>query len=226
MTKPRVRLPSATLIAARSFPDRIIGVDNRLPWHLRTDLLHFKRRTGGHAIIMGRKTFQSIGRPLPNRLNIVLSRTEIKEIPGLVWANSPETALLIADIYTISNVLKEFFVIGGEKIYDLFEPYINRAWLTDVFTGPINGDAKLASDFTSSEWWTPYEREFPASDDDQYPFRISFFSRRKERHRELSRDDFMGRMPQLAQLVDGWERMIVARPIVPPLCELQIPMFE
>ena len=174
---------------------------------------------------MGRKTYESIGRPLPNRLNIVLSNSEIKELPNLKWAKNPETALLIADIYTISSMKKQFFVIGGETIYNIFDIYINRVWLTDVFTGPINGDAKFDKEFKSAEWWTPSEQEFPSSDYDQYPFRITFFLRRKEWHRELSREEFMGRLPQLEGLVDRWQNMIDSEPTLPPIDELQIDLF-
>eukprot|EP01035_Chromulina_nebulosa_P065198 gene65198-89207_t len=69
-------MPSIASVVARSYPDHIIRIDNSLPWHLKTDLRLFKQRTQGHAVIMGRKTFESIGKPLPNRTNIILSRSE------------------------------------------------------------------------------------------------------------------------------------------------------
>ena len=225
-SKPRVKMPSATSIVARSHPDHVIGVDNKLPWHLRTDLQHFKRRTVGHAIIMGRKTYESIGRPLPKRLSIVLSRAPIEEQPGLKWAPNPETALLLADVYTITNMAKEFFIIGGETIYDVFDIFINRVWLTEVFTGPMNGDAKFDGEFKTSEWWTPYEHDFPQSDVDQYGFRISFYMRKKAYHRDRSKEEFMGHDPDTLRLIDQWEQMIDGQPTVPPIEELQISMFD
>lgn len=183
-------MPSATSLVARSYPDKIIGVENRLPWHLATDLKHFKARTEGHAVIMGRKTFQSIGRPLPRRLSIILSRSPIKESNSVKWAPNPETALLLADQHSIINIKKEFFVIGGEEIYNLFDKFINVVFLTEVYCGSINGDAKFERDFDRREWWFRFEKEFPKSDVDEFPFRISCIVRRKPIHRFASRYDF------------------------------------
>jgi len=187
----RVRMPSATSVVARSYPDRIIGVDNQLPWHLRSDLKYFRKLTQNHAIIMGRKTYQSIGKPLPNRLNIVLSREKYEDSESLKWVSNPETALLIADQYCIVNGKKEFFVIGGEKIYQIFSRYVNKVFLTEVFTGPINGDAKFDFDFDNKEWRTGREKEIPKSEHDDFPFRITNFIRRKQFHRFKSRSEFM-----------------------------------
>lgn len=196
-------MPSATSLVARSFPDRIIGVENKLPWHLGTDLKHFRQRTQGHAVIMGRKTFESIGRPLPNRLSIVLSRNKFQDTADVKWANSPETALLFADQYSIYNLVNEFFVIGGEEIYKIFYRYINLVYLTDVNCGPINGDAKFDVDFDPREWWFRYEREFPESNVDQYSFRISCIIRRKPFHRFAAKNelDFESR-----DALSAWER--------------------
>src|SRR5690606_15502893 len=124
-----------------------------------TDLKHFKHRTQGHAVIMGRKTFESIGHPLPNRQNIILSRKPVDDRENVRWASDPETALLIADQFSIINLKKEFFVIGGEEIYNLFHKYINVVFLTDVFTGHINGDAKFEKDFDGREWWFRFEKD-------------------------------------------------------------------
>lgn len=185
-------MPSATSLVARSYPDRIIGIENRLPWHLGTDLKHFRIRTQGHAIIMGRKTYESIGKPLPNRINIVLSKNNIKEYDNVRWARDPETALLIADQYSIINLRKEFFIIGGEVIYQTFHKYINKVFLTEVFSGRINGDAKFDQDFDAREWWYHSEREFPRSERDDFPFRITCLIRRKPIHRFLSKARFKG----------------------------------
>ena len=156
--KNRIKMPGATSIVARSYPDKIIGIDNELPWHLGTDLRLFKRRTIGHAIIMGRKTFESIGKPLPKRLNIVLSRESMQDSEHLKWAKDPETALLLADIFSICSLKKEFFVIGGEKIYDVFFDYINKIYLTDVFCKNINGDAKFDYEFSNDVWTPEFQR--------------------------------------------------------------------
>ena len=183
-------MPSVVSVVARSFPDRIIGIENRLPWHLGTDLKHFKSLTRGHAIIMGRKTYESLGRPLPQRINIVLSKDHVDDTDNVKWAKDPETALLLADFYSICMGRKQFFVIGGEKIYALFDRYINKLFLTEVNTGPINGDAKFDFDFPSSDWYYKYEKEFPKSEVDDFSFRISYLVRRRHEHRERFISEF------------------------------------
>ena len=185
-------MPSATSLVARSYPDQIIGVDNALPWHLGTDLKHFKERTQHHAVIMGRKTFESIGRPLPNRLSIVLSRQNVADTGSVRWAPNPETALLLADQYSVINLKNEFYVIGGEEIYSIFDKYINVVYLTDVNTGRINGDAKFTKEFRSPEWIYRYEREFPSSEINDYSFRISCIIRRRPFHRFLAKNNLFG----------------------------------
>lgn len=203
-SKHRAKMPSAVSIVARSYPDRIIGIENRLPWHLGTDLKNFKALTQGHAIIMGRKTFESLGRPLPNRVNIVLSRSSIEDTEKVKWARDPETALLLADFYSICMGKNQFFVIGGENIYDIFDKYINKIFLTDVNSGPINGDAKFDFDLDSSEWYYKYEREFPRSPIDDFSFRISYLVRRKPEHRQRMITEFKTRNP----LFEGnWDRL-------------------
>jgi dihydrofolate reductase len=194
-SKHRAKMPSAVSIVARSYPDRIIGIENRLPWHLGTDLKNFKALTQGHAIIMGRKTFESLGRPLPNRVNIVLSRSPIDDTDKVKWARDPETALLLADFYSICMGRNQFFVIGGENIYEIFDKYINKIFLTDVNSGPINGDAKFDFDFDASEWYYRYEREFPKSSVDDFSFRISYLVRRKPEHRQRMITEFKTRNP-------------------------------
>jgi len=216
--KAKVKMPSATSIVARSYPDNIIGIENRLPWHLKTDLQLFKRRTSGHAIIMGRKTFESLGsRPLPNRTNIVLSRSEVKSDSRLVqWAKDPETALLLADVSSILSGNLQFFVIGGEQIYQIFEKYINQVYLTEVFCGNINGDAKFETDFekdavgSKSEWKRGFEDEYPKTDFDDFPFRITRFERRKPHHRYKSKEEFMGRQPEFDKYFELYEKKVAA----------------
>lgn len=207
MAKKQIKMPSATSIVARSWPDHVIGIENQLPWHLGTDLRHFRQRTEGHAIIMGRKTFESIGRPLPKRENIILSRTPVPERRGLKWANNIETALLLADVFSICNFQKQFFVIGGEEIYRNFLKYINKVYLTEVFTR-VNGDAKFDLEFDSKHWWFYKERDFPKSGIDDHPFRITTIVRRSPLHRFETTDRLMRADPQVAQFLDQYETMI------------------
>lgn len=201
-------MPSATSIVARSYPDHVIGIDNALPWHLRTDLQHFKALTEGHAIIMGRRTFESLKRPLPRRLNIVLSREEVPERPGLVWARDIPTALLLADTHAICNMSKQFYVIGGETIYKAFAGIINKVWLTEVFSGRINGDAVFDQKFDRDEWYVRAEKDYPSGEFDEYPFRITCYVRRVAQHRLRSKDEFLGSDPKVLAMLEQWSDFI------------------
>ena len=103
-----------------------IGKNNQLLWHLPADLKHFKNITSGHTIIMGRKTYDSIGKPLPNRRNIVITRQKDLTIEGIDVANSLEEAL------SLCNTKEEVFVIGGAEIYRQALPLCNKIYLTRV----------------------------------------------------------------------------------------------
>jgi len=198
----KIRMPSVSSIVARSYPDHIIGDDNQLPWRLRTDLQHFRRTTDGKAIIMGRKTFESIGKPLPNRFNIVLSRTLGEDSKNLIWAKDLSSALYFADFFSIAKGSHEFFVIGGAQMYSMFFDYINKVYLTEVFSPYIKGDAKFDFDFDKDEWKTIKEEEFPATNHDQYPFRVSVKRKRKDLIREEMIDKFLKPADELRLLLD------------------------
>lgn len=103
-------LPRITFIVAMD-RKRGIGLHNRLPWHLPEDLAHFKRTTTGHAIIMGRKTFESIGRPLPNRRNIVVTRNAAWHADGVETAATPQDACALVPAQ------EQAFVIGGAELF-------------------------------------------------------------------------------------------------------------
>ena len=113
-----------TLIVAMD-AERGIGVDNKLPWHLPEDLAHFKRLTSGHPIIMGRKTFDSIGRPLPNRRNIVITRNAGWRRDGVETVGSLEAAVaLLAGA--------PGFIIGGAEIYKQSLPLADQLIITEI----------------------------------------------------------------------------------------------
>lgn len=122
-----------SLIVAASLNDAI-GCDNKLPWHLPVDLLRFKHLTLGHHIIMGRKTYESIGRPLPGRTSVVLTRSSSYRLSGIIIANS-----IPAVRYIVSGDT-EPFVIGGAEIYRQFLPVVKRVYLTRVHVWPACGD--------------------------------------------------------------------------------------
>ena len=117
----------------------VIGVDNNLPWNLKADLAHFKKYTLDKIIIMGRKTYESIGRPLPNRINYVVSRT-LNEIPGTVVFNSLENAISAAEQANIKmNRDNEIVIIGGGHIFQETSESMNKLIITRVDCD-IDGD--------------------------------------------------------------------------------------
>ena len=107
-------------------PDRVIGKGGDLPWHLPEDLKFFKRTTSGHPIVMGRKTFDSIGRPLPKRQNIVITRDPSWEQEGASVIHSPD------DLSSLELQDPLIFIIGGAEIYRLFLPHLDELIITHV----------------------------------------------------------------------------------------------
>ena len=132
-----------SIIVAMS-KNRVIGVKNSLPWHISEDLKRFKRLTTGYPIIMGRKTFESIGKPLPERRNIVVSRNQNLKVQDVEVVKSIEDALKIC---SSENLI---YIIGGEQIYNLAMPYANNIHLTEV-NKEVEGDA-FFPEFDKKEW--------------------------------------------------------------------------
>src|ERR1043165_1052456 len=130
-----------SLIVAMS-ENRVIGRGGKLPWHLPADLRHFKELTTGHSIIMGRKTFDSIGKPLPNRRNIVITHDRDFRAAGIELAQNLQSAL------PLTQNEDEVFVIGGAQIFEQSLPRADRIHLTivhaniegDTFFPPIDRD--------------------------------------------------------------------------------------
>lgn len=137
-----------SLIVAVS-SNQIIGKNNQLIWHLPADLKHFKQLTTGHTVFMGRKTYDSIGKPLPNRRNVVISRS-VTQIEGCEVAASLEDAL------KLSSEEKEVFMIGGAEIYRQALPLANRIYLTHVHQD-FDGDTFFPE--IDAETWQETERE-------------------------------------------------------------------
>ena len=127
--------------------DNVIGKDNALPWRIPEDLRRFRQITTGGALIMGRRTHDSIGKPLPQRLNIVVTRAQ-KNIEGCQSASSPEAALDIA-----RDSGKKIFIIGGEQIYRQLLPQTTAIYLTDLRAAVAieNGDATFPA-INENEW--------------------------------------------------------------------------
>jgi dihydrofolate reductase len=120
--------------------NRVIGRDNKLPWHLPADLKHFKALTLGKPIIMGRKTWDSLGRPLPGRLNLVVSRQPGLQLEGAEVFASLESALLRAEAWAREEEAEELMLIGGAQLYELGLAQAERLYLTRVGISP-QGDA-------------------------------------------------------------------------------------
>jgi len=125
--------PPRLAILAAVASNRVIGINNTLPWHLPADLKHFKALTIGQIVVMGRHTFDSIGRPLPERTNVVLTRQQDLMLPGVVMAKSIHDVL---DQFT--NDPRSIFIIGGAQVYQDSLPLCQRLYLTEIqqeFTG-------------------------------------------------------------------------------------------
>jgi dihydrofolate reductase len=133
---------SLSLIVARA-SNGVIGKDNQLPWHLPADLKYFKAVTMGKPIVMGRKTFQSIGRPLPGRQNIVVTRNPDFDSNGITVVHSVEAAIEAA------NQVAEIMLIGGTELYKLSLPLVDRIYLTEIHQD-FDGDAHFP--LLNSQW--------------------------------------------------------------------------
>lgn len=146
---------SASIIVAAS-SNGVIGRDGQIPWHLPRDLQEFKRRTTGHAIIMGRKTFESIGKPLPNRHSIVLSRSLNALAPGVDVVRTIDEALEKA-----SGDSSPFF-IGGADVYRMAMPLVDRIFLTRVLVN-VDGDT-FFPDLPKEDWQCVSSESFQADE--------------------------------------------------------------
>ncbi len=150
--------------------NNIIGKDNDMPWHLPADLAYFKKVTLGKPIIMGRKTYESIGRPLPGRRNIVISRDENYNADGVDIVTSVEQALALVDGSDGTNAVEEIMVIGGGAIYKHCLPSADRLYVTHI-KATIDGDTqfpyyddgnweKTASELRVSDEKNAYDLDF------------------------------------------------------------------
>ena len=158
-----------SLIAALA-SNRVIGNRGALPWRLADDLARFRRLTLGHAVVMGRSTFMSLGRPLSGRRNIVLSRDPALRIPGCQVAHSPEQAIAAAGE-------GEVFVIGGASVYAHFLPLADRMYLTHI-DADIPGDT-LFPEVAWDEWRVIAESAPSAGTTPTLPHRFVDYERRK-----------------------------------------------
>ena len=141
-----------TIVAAIA-SNNVIGKKNSLPWDIPEDLKRFKQLTSGHTILMGRKTFDSIGRPLPNRKNIVMTKDTNYQKEGVEIVFDEKEALNL-----IKDLNQEVFIIGGSKIYELFEPWATSLMITRVLKD-FEGDA-FFPDINWNNWQIKSKEDF------------------------------------------------------------------
>jgi dihydrofolate reductase len=146
----------------------VIGIDNQLPWHLPEDLKYFKSVTMGKPIIMGRKTFDSIGRPLPGRTNIVITRDSSWQVDGVEVARTLAQAMTLGQLACAQADVDEAMVIGGEQIYRMTLPAADRLYLTEV-QAEVEGDA-FFPEFDTKDWHQVSEQLPEVTDTHPYRF--------------------------------------------------------
>lgn len=129
-------MPPRLVLVAAVAENGVIGRGNALPWHLPSDLKHFKALTLGKPIIMGRRTFESIGRPLPDRLNIVVTRQSALRSPEVRTAYSLDEAEMLAEAYARRHGLDEICIIGGSQLYAAAIDRADRLHITEVHAAP------------------------------------------------------------------------------------------
>jgi len=152
------------MIAAMA-ANRVIGLNNQMPWHLPADLKHFKAVTLGKPVIMGRKTFESIGRPLPGRRNIVISRQAAPDNVPVEWVSSIEAALeLVAAV-------PEVMIIGGADIYRQCLPLASRLYLTEIGL-ETTGDAFFPDYLAEANWQEQENAFFPVTAENPLAYRF------------------------------------------------------
>jgi dihydrofolate reductase len=164
------------LVAAMA-ANRAIGKDGELPWHLPADLRFFKRLTTGHTVIMGRKTFDTVGRPLPDRWNVIVTRDRNYRQAGASVVHSIEEALRMTRGDEIS------FVVGGAEIYRLALPYAHRLYLTVVHATP-DGDT-FFPEFDEREWELVEDVLHDADEQHAYAFSFRRYDRRTQEARAV-----------------------------------------
>lgn len=152
--------------------NEIIGSDNQIPWYLPADLQWFKKNTLGHAIIMGRKCFRSIGRPLPKRRNIVITRDAFFVADGVEIARSIDEALDMA----FEQGETEVFIIGGGEIYRQSQSLWDKIYLTEVDL-EVEGDVFFPK-IEESEWLETFHEAHAADEKNEFPYVFRILERK------------------------------------------------
>lgn len=159
--------PTISLIVAVA-QNGVIGTGGTMPWHITEDFRHFKAVTLGHSVVMGRKTYDSIGRPLPGRRNIVITRNAQLSIEGCEMASSLERALALCEGE------EEIFVIGGGEIYRQAMPLASKLYITHVGV-EVEGDTRFPE--IGPEWHEVRREEFERGVAYEHPFAFVDYER-------------------------------------------------
>ena len=151
----------------------VIGKDNRLPWHLPAELQHFKETTLNHAILMGRVTFDGMGRRLlPKRETLILTRNSEEKIDGVATFHDVQSVL---DWYQVQE--KNLYILGGKQIFQAFEPYIDEVIVTQVHAS-VEGDTYFPEDFDLSLFETVSSKFYDKDEKNPYDFTIQYRKRK------------------------------------------------
>jgi len=162
-----------TIIVAVS-NNGVIGKDNDLVWHMPADLAHFKKTTKNHWVLMGRLSYESVGKPLPHRTNVVITRQSNYNASGAHVVGSLEAALNLAQ----QANQQEVFILGGAQIYAmaLANNLVDRLIITEI-KGTFEGDA-FFPEYDKSQWIETERREYPADEKNPYPYAFVYYNRR------------------------------------------------
>ena len=171
--------PVTSMIVAAA-RNGVIGRDNALPWRLPDDLRYFRRVTMGKPVIMGRRTFESIGRPLPGRDNIVVSRNPQFTAAGMHVVHDLDQAYTVASASARASGAKELMLLGGAQLYAAALPQIQRIYLTRVHAD-IPGDARLP-ELDEGSWYEISREDHAAGNNNEFPFSFIVLERRVEKH--------------------------------------------
>ena len=150
--------------------NRVIGKDNQMPWHLPADLAWFRRNTLGKPVVMGRKTFASIGRPLPKRVNVVLSRSPF-EHDGVIWHISLESAA------NFLHDFQEIMLIGGGEVFKQYLQQVDKLYLTEI-QAELDGDT-FFPEIDWNQWQSEFEEYRLADENNAYDLKFMILSRKR-----------------------------------------------
>ncbi|WP_297485470.1 dihydrofolate reductase [Ferrovum sp.] len=166
---PESNLPRLSFVVAHTVPGRVIGNQGTMPWHLPADLAHFRAVTLGHPVLMGRRTQESIGRPLPGRLNLVISRNQDYRPEGCLVYPSLE------DLWANLPAVPEVFVIGGGTLYESLLPRATRVYVTRIHAD-VPGDTFFPI-LDPAQWREIDSRPYPADAHNAYDLTFATLER-------------------------------------------------